>query len=129
MKTTSFAAAAITLAALFAPAHAEVTVIDNRRTIEVDCAKDPEVNLVGNHIKLTTKGVCARITLTGNHEVVTGSATAVHISGNHNKVMMDAADEVSVAGNHNTISVRKALTRKAPRIGNVGNYNKVTEGK
>ena len=130
MSTLSFASAvAVTLAALFAPAHADVTVLDNKKSLEVDCAKDPRVNLLGNHITLKTKGVCERITISGNNETVTGSATEVVISGNHNTVTLDAADAVAVAGNENTVSVRKAITRKTPRIANSGNDNKITQAK
>jgi hypothetical protein len=131
MKHISLAAvlAALALAAFAAPARAEVTVIDNNRTVEVDCAKDPEIELIGNHITLTTLGVCARIAILGNHASVNGSSSEVHVAGNHNKLALVAADDVTVLGNHNSISVRKAVTLKAPRISNLGNGNRITQPK
>jgi hypothetical protein len=106
-------------------AFADVAVLDNNKTLTVDCAKDPEVTLTGNHITLTTKGVCARITISGNHAVVNGSASAVIVSGNHNSVVLAAGDDVLVSGNSNTVSVAKAVKLKAPRVSNTGNDNKV----
>jgi hypothetical protein len=129
MKTLSIAAIAaiaVTLG-LTAAARADITVVDNHQTVEVDCAKDPEVNLVGNHIALTTKGVCTKISITGNHETVNGSATGVSVLGNHNTINLAAADKVTVAGNYNNVTVRKAVSLKAPRISNVGNHNQVTQ--
>ena len=132
MKHFSLAAvlAALTaVAALAAPAHAEITIIDNNRTLDVDCTKDPEIELVGNHFAVTMQGVCASIAILGNHASVSGSSREVHVAGNHNTLTLIAADEVSVAGNHNTISVRKAVTLKAPRISNLGTDNRVTQPK
>jgi hypothetical protein len=127
MKHFSLAASIAVLAALAAPARAEVTVIDNHRVLDVDCAKDPDIAVVGNHITLTTHGVCAKITVLGNHANVTASSSEVSVAGNHNTLALTAADQVTVAGNHNTVSVRKALTLKSPRIANLGNDNRVTQ--
>jgi hypothetical protein len=118
--------AALALAAFAAPARAEITVLDNNRALDVDCAKDPEITLIGNHIAVAAQGVCAKITILGNHATVNGSSTEVNVAGNHNKLNLVAADDVTVAGNHNSVTVRKAVTLKAPRIANLGNNNRVT---
>jgi hypothetical protein len=109
-----------------APAHAELAIFDNHRTLDVDCAQDPEVSLVGNHITITTTGVCARITVLGNHATVTGSAIEVSIAGNHNTITLAAADDVAIAGNRNTLTVRAGVKRKTPRVTNLGRDNRVT---
>lgn len=131
MKHACLAIVALTaftaLAALATPARAEITVIDNNRTLDVDCTRDPEITLVGNHITITTEGVCVKIAVMGNHATVRGSASLVYVAGNHNTLLLAAADEVSVAGNHNNVSVRKAITLRAPRIANLGNKNRVTQ--
>ena len=65
MKPTLISAFAPVLVAIVAavlgarptPARAYVSVIDNDKTLDVDCAKDPEVSLIGNHLTVTTKGV------------------------------------------------------------------------
>jgi len=118
-----------TLGGFGATARADVSVIDNDKTLDVDCAKDPEVSLIGNHLTVTMKGVCTKIEITGNHETVTGSATVVFIAGNHNTVTLEAADDVTVAGNDNALTVRKAVKRKAPKVSNVGKGNQVTQPK
>jgi catabolite regulation protein CreA len=129
MTPTSFVTAALVIGALAGSAAADVSVIDNNKTIDVDCAKDPSVSLVGNHITLTTRGVCAKISITGNHETVTGSATAVQVFGNHNTVTLAAADDITIAGNSNTLIVRQAVKLKAPRITNSGTDNRITQPK
>jgi hypothetical protein len=129
MKTLSLASLLATLAALAPAARANVSVVDNNKTVDVDCAKDPEVHLLGNHLTVTTKGVCTKITIEGNHETVTGSATTVRVAGNHNTLTLAAADDVTVDGNNNTVTVRKSVKLKAPRISNTGTDNHVTAPK
>ncbi len=124
-----FVAVLISLGALAAPARADIFVTDNNKTLDVDCAKDPQITLAGNHITLTTTGVCTKISVTGNYETVTGSANQVSVTGNHNTITLAAADEVGILGNNNTVSVGKAVTRKTPKIGNVGKANHVTQPK
>jgi hypothetical protein len=128
MKLFSCVAIVTTLGALPA-ARAEVTIIDNDKTVEVDCAKDPEINLIGNHLTVTTKGVCARIAISGNDATISGSAIVVQINGNHNTVALAAADDVAIHGNNNTVTVRKAIKAKTPRISNPGKDNRVTQPK
>jgi hypothetical protein len=121
-------AALATLAVVLAigpVARADISVVDNDKTIDVDCAKDGEVHLLGNHLTITLKGVCAKVTVEGNHATVTGSATTVRVAGNHNTLTLAAADDVTVDGNNNTVTVRKAVKRKAPRIANTGTDNHV----
>lgn len=110
-------------------ARADVTVLDNHKTIDVDCAKDPNVNLVGNHLTVTTRGVCTSIIVAGNEETITGSAATVRVAGNHNTLELDAADEVSITGNDNAITVHKPIKAKTTRISNPGSRNKVTRAK
>ena len=121
---------AIVAIAIFASSgRADISVLDNDKTIDVDCAKDPNVALMGNHLTVTTKGVCNRINVFGNDATITGSASSVSVTGNHNTVNLDAADDVSVTGNDNTVSVKKPVKAKSPRISNPGNRNKITRGK
>ena len=131
MKRFSYATiiAIFAIAAFGAAARADVTVMDNDKTLDVDCAKDPNVALLGNHLTLTTKGVCSRILISGNDATVTASAGLVSVTGNHNTVALDAADEISVTGNDNSVSVNKPIKAKSPRISNPGNRNKIKRGK
>lgn len=132
MKASSIASLTMAIGVtvgLAGAARGDVTVVDNHETLDVDCAKDPVINLIGNHITVTTTGVCTKISVTGNHETVTGSATAVQVLGNHNTLTLVAADDVSVVGNDNTVTVRKAVRLKAPRIANAGTHNTITRPK
>jgi len=124
-----FTAAVAVVAGSAAPARADISVTDNHKTLDVDCAKDPTISLSGNHITVTTKGVCTKIMIAGNHATVTGSASMVLVSGNANTVTLAAADDVVISGNKNTLTVRKAVTRKAPNVMNSGNDNRVTQPK
>jgi hypothetical protein len=120
---------AIALLACAAPAVAEVSVVDNNKTLTIDCKKDPEVSLIGNKITVTLVGTCKAVTVTGNHENVTGTATKFYIAGNDNTVTADGADEIFVAGNRNTVSWKRGVAKKAPAITNPGKDNKVTQQK
>jgi len=109
-----------------ARARADVVVIDNHRTVEVDCAKDPAVRLIGNHLTVTARGVCAKITISGNHATVAGSAVEVRVTGNHNTLTLAAADDILVDGNSNTVAVKKAVKLAAPRATDSGSANQIT---
>jgi len=125
MKTLVLAAVLVTAGT----AAADVSIIDNNKTITVDCSKDKSVSLIGNHITVTLTGTCTRVTVTGNFETVTGSATTFWVAGNHNTVNADAADEINVAGNDNTLTWKKGLSKPQPKISNPGKNNKVTQAK
>ncbi len=129
LKSFMIAATLASLGAALGTARADVTVMDNDKTIQVDCAKDPQVTLLGNHITLTLQGVCARITVDGNEATVTGTAGAVRVNGNHNTISLDAADQVAVYGNDNTVAVQKPIKAKAVQISNPGSHNKITRPK
>lgn len=107
-------------------ARADVTIADNDKAVRVDCAKDGNVTLAGNHLSITASGVCASVTLAGNDNSFTGSATKVSVPGNHNTIALAGADDVSVMGNDNTVTIKKALKRKKPNVSNVGTNNQVT---
>jgi DUF3060 family protein len=129
MKCLTFAATLASLCAALGAARADITVLDNDKTLEVDCAKDPQVGLAGNHITLTLKGICAMILVDGNEATIRGSAAAVRINGNHNTVTLEAADQVAIYGNDNTVTVQKPIKAKKVQISSPGSRNKVTRPK
>jgi Protein of unknown function (DUF3060) len=120
-----FATFAISL--LAATASADVTVMDNNKTLTVDCAKDKNVNLVGNHITVTLTGTCDNVKVTGNHETVVGSTTNAYVAGNHNTLTLDAVDLISVAGNNNTATYKKPAAKKKTSVSNLGKNNNITK--
>ena len=113
------------LLAIAAPAAADVSVIDNNKTIAVDCAKDPKVDLIGNGITLTMTGTCQKVSVTGNNEHVTGSATTVFVAGNDNTIDVGTAVTITTAGNNNTVTWKTGK----PTISNPGKGNKVSQAK
>ena len=122
------AVAAIVLPCLVAnSARADVSILDNDKNVDVDCAKDPKISLLGNHLTIHATGVCASLQVMGNESSFTGSAAKVSIPGNHNTITLIAVDDVSVTGNYNTVTVRKPLKRKTPNISNTGNQNSVSQ--
>src|ERR1041385_8797990 len=108
------AAALVALTSFASAAHADITITQNEKSIDVDCAKDGVIQLQGNHLTATIKGVCKKVAVEGNNTTVTGSSTSVRVAGNHNTVTLAAADDVSIDGNSNTVSVGKAIKLKAP---------------
>ena len=110
-----------------ASASAEVSVLENKKTLVVDCSQDGVINLVGNHISATLSGECSKVSVTGNHATVKGSAAQVFVSGNNNTLTLDGTDEIAIAGSRNTVSYRRPLKSKAPNIANSGKDNKVSQ--
>jgi hypothetical protein len=126
MKTILFAAA---LALTASTASADIMVADNNQKLAVDCAKDKLVTVSGNHATITLTGTCEGVIVSGNHATVKGSSVRVLVSGNNNTVEIDAADEIHVTGNKNTVSYKKGIKAKAPKVSNPGNNNSVSAGK
>jgi len=110
-------------------AAAEVTLMDNDKAVTIDCAKDPAVTIVGNHIQVTLTGTCTKVTATGNHATVTGSTTAAYVVGNHNGFTLDGVNSISVAGNHNVVSYKRALGKKPVGVKNSGKFNSIKQAK
>lgn len=117
------------LVALTSLASADVSIVENQQTISVDCAKDKNVSLVGNHITATLTGVCTKVSVAGNHNTITGSATTVWLAGNHNTATLGQVDELMVPGNHNTATYKGPVSAKATRVSNPGNKNTITQQK
>jgi len=123
MKPVLFAAALVL--ATTAAARADVSILDNDQTVTVDCAKDKSVSILGNKATVTLKGTCDAVNVAGNKASVKGSAVRVHVAGNDNTLALDAADEILVSGNKNTVSYKKGIKEKAPRVSSPGSDNKV----
>ncbi len=120
------AIAAATLLLFASPAaFAERQFVDNGKTFTVDCAKDAEISLVGNHLKVTLKGTCTRVNVLGNHETVTGTAATFFLAGNHNDLRADRADKITVAGSHNTVAYGRGLKKPRPQVTNTGRNNTI----
>lgn len=108
-------------------AIADVTVMDNDKTISVDCAKDKNVTLTGNHITVNLSGTCDSVKVTGNHETVNGSVANAFVAGNHNTLALDGVDTISVSGSNNTVTHKKPLAKKKTSVSNLGKNNTITQ--
>ena len=110
-------------------ATADVSIVDNNKTLKVDCATDKNVNIIGNGAKVTLVGTCAVISISGNSATVTGSSEKFYLAGNKNTVNADGADDIATPGNKNTVTWKKGLSKKAPAISNPGKDNKISQAK
>ena len=119
--------AALALAAT--PALADVSIVDNGQKLTVDCAKDKQVNIVGNKAEVTLTGTCEQVNISGNKASVKGSVRQANVSGNENTLALDAVDQIFVSGNKNTISYKKPAKEKKTSTANTGSDNKITLGK
>jgi hypothetical protein len=126
MKSVLTAIAIVVPCLLAGSARADVAIEANNKTVHVDCAKDANIALLGNHLTVTATGVCTAVTVAGNECSFAGSAVSVSVPGNHNTVTLAAADDVSVPGNDNTVSVKKAIKHKAPNVSNTGTHNSIS---
>lgn len=110
-------------------AAADVSVVDNKQTVTVDCAKDKQVNILGNQATITLTGTCTKVSVAGNNANVTGSANTVWIAGNNNTVTLTGVDALTIAGNSNTVTYKNAIIAKTTKVSNPGNKNTVTRQK
>jgi hypothetical protein len=107
-------------------AAGDVSIVDNKKTVTVNCAKDKTVNIIGNHAKVTLTGTCALVSISGNDATVKGSAEKFYVAGNKNTIDADGADEIATPGNKNTVTWKKGVSKKEPVVSNPGKDNKVT---
>ena len=110
-------------------AAADVTVMDNDKTLTVDCAKDKNVTIVGNDITVTLVGTCEKLYVSGNDAKVTGSTKGAFVAGNDNTLTLEAVDTISTPGNENTVTYRRPVSKKKTSVSNPGNGNKITQSK
>jgi DUF3060 family protein len=129
MRSIRTVAIAFVIALAATPATADISLVENHKTVAVDCARDKRVELMGNHIAVTLAGTCTRVAMTGNHGSVTGSATSVYISGNNNTAAIDAADDITISGNNNTVTWKRGASGPKPKIAASGKENSITQAK
>jgi hypothetical protein len=110
-------------------ASADVSIMDNDQTIEVDCAKDKQVSVIGNHATVTLTGTCTKVSISGNRATLIGSAATVWIAGNQNTATLSGVDTLMVAGNENTVTYKGPITAKATKVKAPGNKNSITKQK
>jgi hypothetical protein len=118
-----------TLALTATAARADVHIVDNNKTITVDCAKDKSVNIAGNKATVTLKGTCDMVNISGNKATVKGSVLVANISGNSNALTLDGVDGIMVSGNENTVTYKKAVKEKSPKMADTGTGNKISQTK
>src|SRR5579863_5334992 len=105
MKRWLAAALVIGLSSL---AFGDAMVMDNKKTMTIDCGKDKTASIMGNENNITLRGSCTQVSVMGNKNVVKSEiAATVNVAGNDNTVTVDASDTVSVTGNNNKIAWKK----------------------
>ena len=121
--------AAATLALAAGTAAADVNIVDNNKTITVDCAKHKLVNIAGNKATVTLKGTCEGVNISGNKATIKGSVLIANVSGNDNTLTLDGVDSVLVSGNENAVTYKKAVKDKSTKVMDSGTNNKVSQTK
>lgn len=129
MRSTRNLAIALAIACATSPAAADISLVENHKSVAVDCAKDKRVELMGNHITVTLTGTCTRVAMTGNHGTVSGSATSVYVSGNQNTASIEAADDITISGNSNAVTWKRGLSGAKPKIAASGKDNSIKQAK
>lgn len=86
-----------------------LAVNENEQTKAIDAA-GRDVTINGNRNKLTLRGECHALTL----------------SGNGNTVEVETVTSISLPGNHNQVAWGKAAGGEKPQITDLGNGNSVT---
>jgi hypothetical protein len=92
------------------PAKAPEALVfaDNREERTVDC-RGRVVEVIGNRNRLTLRGSCA----------------ALSVSGNDNQVNVESTPIIATSGNLNTVRYRALVDEKPPRVSNTGKDNSI----
>jgi hypothetical protein len=108
-------AALLVITTTVAPALAgkTTTIRKNHKKQTITCKAGDEVAIAGNQDKITTVGPCAKVT----------------VSGNKNMVTIDSAGEIEAMGNDNKVTWKQGLDGKDASVSNLGNHNDVTQTK
>lgn len=96
-----------------------------------DCGREKKVAVNASGGTFAFTGPCERVSLSGDNNKVTIEATkAVAVSGARNMVGIGAVDRVSVSGSDNNVTWRKGLPGGAPYAATAsGNNNSITQTK
>lgn len=97
----------------------------------IDCTKNPTFAYADNKGTFKLTGKCEKVMISGNgNKLEVEAAQAVILSGNDNIVVADAVDSIMTTGNSNTVTYKKTATPKATiKIANPGNKNKIAKAK
>ena len=107
----ALAIASLLLAA--SPALADVSIVDNHKTVKVDCSKDKTATILGNENTITLTGTCSLVSVAGNKNTVKAdTATKLDVAGNDNTASVTASDQISVPGSRNTVTWKKGASGK-----------------
>ena len=103
-------------------------IMDNGKTMTIDCKDSPAVMVMGNENTVTLTGTCTDVSVTGNKNTVTGAAASqVSTTGNDNTVTIDTVDRITSTGNRNTIAYKKSAAGSDTKVSNTGKDNKITK--
>jgi hypothetical protein len=111
-------------------ATADVSEMDNHKTVTVDCAKDANVTLLGNENTYTLHGTCVSLKVQGNKNTVhADTVKTIAVDGNDNTVAAAATDSISTRGDRNTVSYKAGVSsgKDKPGITNPGKNNTISK--
>lgn len=95
-----------------------------------DCNKDSTVLINNGGGKFTITGACEKVVINGGDNAVTiESVKKLAINGSENKVDVGAAEKITLTGSDNTVNWKKGLGADKPKVGSVGDGNKVNQVK
>ena len=117
-------------AASLIPASALADAVYTTNSANHDCAKEP--NAVINHGggTYTFTGTCEKITVNGGENKVTiDGVKKLSITGSGNTVNVNAAEKINVTGSDNTVNYKKGIDSPKPKVGSLGQGNKINQVK
>ena len=117
------------VAAIAAPARADVKVVDDGAKVSVDCAKEKVVYISGEKVNVLLNGTCDAVNISSDGSTVKGSVLQLNISGDGNTFVLDAVDQIMVSGDRNTITYKKAVKAKKTGVMSTGTDNKISQTK
>jgi hypothetical protein len=108
----------------------KLTHTKSRKTLDHDCGSNGVVAIMGSHNKITLRGTCDDVAVTGSNNTLTIAATnALRISGSSNTVDVVASNKIEATGNDNVVTYTRGVDGAEPKTSTVGKGNSIKPSK
>ena len=105
-------------------------VNDSNKPINHDCGKQAAVLINGSMDTITLTGTCTKVLINGRgNTLAIESSGKVGVNGAANTVTIGATDKIELTGSQNKVTWKRGLTKKAPKVMNLGNHNSIAKTK
>lgn len=115
-----------TIAGGVAIAGPKLTYTKSGKTVDHDCGSDGDVTIMGSKNKITLRGTCGGVAVTGSNNTLTIAATnKLTINGSKNTVDVVATNKIVANGNDNVVTYTRGVAGPDPKTTTLGTGNTI----